>query len=72
MIVQNPVLFRQLAEQLESHSDHKISLTVYRNDGAIDEIGVKCENCSELLTEFLPTSDSSDRPDPEQVRYEGH
>jgi len=72
MIIQDPALFRKLAQQVESHSGHKIFLTSYGNDTATDGIGVECDNCRELLIEFLPTFDSSDGHDPEQVRYEGH
>ena len=72
MTFENPMLFEQAARELLAHLSHKVSLTPYGGDAAPDSIAVECENCHEVLIEFLPEPEASGRPDPDRVRYEGH
>jgi hypothetical protein len=72
MFFDNPMLFDQAAQELLRHLGHKITITPYGGDAAPDTIAVECEDCHELLIDFVPESSASERPDPEQVRYEGH
>jgi hypothetical protein len=37
-----------------------------------DGVGMECQDCHEMLIEFLPASESPARLDPDKVRYEGH
>jgi len=70
MIFDSPILFEQAAQQLLPHLDHKITITPYGGDAAPDNIVVECEGCHSTLIDFLPES-STEKADPEQVRYEG-
>ena len=71
MIFENPKLFEQAARELLSHGNHKLCVTPSGRDGSPDVIVVGCEDCHETLIEFLPES-TSQRPDPDHVRYEAH
>jgi len=66
------VLFDQAAQELLRHLAHKITIPAYGGDAAPDNIAIECENCRELLNDFVPESGATERPDPEPVRYEGH
>lgn len=66
MLFDNPTLFDQAGEELLPHLTHKITITPYGGDAAPDSIAVECEDCHELLIDFLPESSASERPDPEQ------
>jgi len=72
MLFDNPMLFDQAGQELLRHLAHKITVTPYGGDAAPDSIAIECEDCHELLIGFVPESSASERPDPEQVRYEGH
>ncbi len=72
MILQNPTLLAEIALQLQPHLDHKIALILFGDDPAADGIGIECQDCHELVIEFLPACESSRRDDPDKVRYEGH
>ncbi len=72
MFFHNPMLFDQAAQVLLPHLAHEITITPYGGDAAPDSIAIECEDCHELLIDFVPESSASERPDPEQVRYEGH
>jgi len=72
MFFDNPMLFDQAAQELLRHLAHKITITPYGGDAAPDSIAIECEDCRELLIDFVPESSATERPDPEQVRYEGH
>jgi hypothetical protein len=68
----NPSLSKQATQQLLPHLSHKLSLSHYGGEAAPDSIAIECENCHEILIEFLPQSGVTERPDPKHVRYEGH
>jgi hypothetical protein len=72
MIIQNRALVPDIARQLKPHFNHKIAFASYGNEPASGGVAIECLDCRELLIEFLPASDSSDRQNPSQVRYEGH
>jgi hypothetical protein len=72
MMFDNPELFDRAGNELLSHLTHRITITPYGGDAAPDEIAVECEECGSVLIQFLPEAEGSERPDPEQVRYEGH
>lgn len=72
MIIDNPMLFEHAAQGLVPHSTHKIAIIRYDNDAAPNSVAVECKDCHETLIDFLPESGAAERPDPEQVRYEGH
>lgn len=65
MLFDNPMLFDQAGEELLPHVTHKITITPYGGDAAPDCIAVECEDCHELLIDFLPESSASERLDPE-------
>lgn len=71
MVIHNSTLFAEMSRQLQAHSSHKVSITSYGDTLACDWMGVECQDCREILVEFLPASNSN-RLDPEHVRYEGH
>jgi len=72
MIIQNPTLFPEIVQQLQPHLSHRISLSLFGDDPAVDGFGMECQDCHELLIEFLPASEASVRREPDKVRYEGH
>jgi hypothetical protein len=72
MTFDDPMLFERAAQKLIPHLSHKLSLTPYGGEAAPDSIAIECENCHEVLIEFLPESGATERPDPDRVRYEGH
>jgi hypothetical protein len=65
VLFDDPMLFDQAGEELLPHLTHKITITPYGGDAAPDSIAVECEDCHELLIDFLPESNASERPDPE-------
>jgi len=71
MIIENPMLFEQAGPDLLPHLGHKLTITPCGGDAAPESIAVECEDCHECLIDFLPES-SSEPPDPDQVKYEGH
>lgn len=72
MFFDSPMLFDQAAQELLPHLTHKITITPYGGDAAPDRIAIECEDCHELLIDFVPESSATERSDPEQVRFEGH
>ena len=72
MFFDNPMLFDRAAQELLPHHAHKITIAPFGGDATPDSIAIECEDCDRLLIEFVPESSASERPDPEQVRYEGH
>jgi Family of unknown function (DUF6166) len=72
MTFDNPMLFERAACELLPHLSHKVSITPYGGDAAPDRIAIECENCHEVLIEFLPESEATEPQDPDRVRYEGH
>jgi hypothetical protein len=56
MTFDDPNLFDQAGEQLLPHLEHKLTLTAYGGDAAPDSIALECEDCREVLIEFLPES----------------
>jgi hypothetical protein len=72
MTFDDPMLFERAAQELLPHLSHKLSLTPYGGEAAPDSLAIECENCHEVLIEFLPESGATERPDPDRVRYEGH
>jgi hypothetical protein len=72
MIIDNPMLFEQVASELLPHLGHKLTITPCGGDAAPESIAVECEDCHACLIDFLPESSAPEPPDPEQVRYEGH
>jgi hypothetical protein len=72
MFFDDPMLFDQAGQELLPHLAHRITITPYGGDAAPDRIAIECEDCHELLIDFLPESSSAERPDPEHVSYEGH
>ncbi len=68
MVIQNSILFAELSKQLQAHSAHRVSISSYGDTLRCDWMGVECQDCREILVEFLP---ASNRSDPEQVSYEG-
>ncbi len=72
MFFDDPMLFDRAAQELLRHLAHKITITPFDGGAAPDSIAIECEDCHELLVAFVPESSASERPDPEQVRYEGH
>jgi hypothetical protein len=71
MIIDNPTLFEEAANDLAPHLGHKITVTMRGGDAAPDEVAVECEDCHGCLIDFLPES-QRERPDPADVRYQGH
>jgi len=72
MISASTTLFDQATKELLPHLTHKITITPYfGGDAAWDGLSVDCEDCNEVLIDFLPGANEQ-RPDPESVRYEGH
>jgi hypothetical protein len=65
MIIQHPTLFPEIAQQLQPHLSHRISLSIFGNDPAVDGFGMECQDCHELLIEFLPASEASVRREPD-------
>ena len=72
MLFDNPAVFDQVGREVVPHLTHKITITAYGGDAAPESLAVECEDCHETLIEFLPESSEVERPDPDQVRYEGH
>jgi len=71
MIFNDPKLFERAAEELIQHVSHKIGIMLIRGDTAPESLTIECEDCHEVLIEFLPNPDT-ERPDPERVKYDGH
>jgi len=67
----NPRLFGESTQYLLPHLAHKLTVNSSRSGRALDSISVLCEDCNEVLIDFLPESSDSERPEPEHVRYEG-
>jgi hypothetical protein len=63
--------FNLATEFLLPHSAHKLAVA-QRNGESSASISVVCEECGELLIDFLPESCESERTDPDHVKYEGH
>jgi hypothetical protein len=72
MTFDDPMLFERAAQELLPHLSHKLSLTPYSGEAGPNSIAIECENCHEVLIEFLPESGATERPDTDCVRYEGH
>lgn len=72
MILENSMFFEQAAQELFPHLAHTLSIMAVGGDAAPESIAIDCEDCHTVLIEFLPESDVSSRPDPDQVKYEGH
>ena len=72
LVFDNPILFEQAGQQLLPHLCHKLSLSSFGGDSAPESIAVECEDCGELLIDFVPESIATERPDPALVRYDGH
>ncbi len=70
MFFDNPMLFDQAIQELLPHLAHRITITHYGGDAAPDSVAIECQDCHELLIDFVPEPSASERPDPEQVRYE--
>jgi hypothetical protein len=66
MLFDDPMLFDQAGKELLPHLTHKITITPYGGDAAPDSIAVECEDCHELLIDFVPEFSASQRCDPEQ------
>jgi len=49
----------QAGKELLPHLTHKITITPYGGDAAPDSIAVECEDCHELLIDFLPEPGAS-------------
>ena len=56
MVVDYPKLFREAAQELSRHLAHRISVLACGGDFARDGITLKCEDCRQVLVEFLPTT----------------
>lgn len=72
MVVTDPLLFEQAAQELLPHLAHKVSVISEGGDAAPEAISVICEDCQAVLLAFAPESRTSEQPDPDQVKYEGH
>lgn len=72
MIFNQPRLFDNALEELAKHALHKLSLMLIGGDAAPESLAIECEDCHEMLIEFLPEPTGAERPDPDHVRYEGH
>src|SRR5436309_883547 len=72
MLFDIPDLFERAAQELLPHVAHKLSMVTAGGDAAPESIAIDCEDCRTVLIEFLSVSDVSRRPDPDQVKYEGH
>ena len=71
MIFTDPELFESAARELLRHAPHRLGLMPVGGDAAPESLAIECEDCHELLIEFLPEAQAS-RPEPERVKYEGH
>jgi hypothetical protein len=71
MIFTDPELFEQAVHDLLRHASHKIAVAAFGGDAAPESVTMECEDCHEVLVEFLPEP-QIERPDPERVKYEGH
>jgi hypothetical protein len=72
MTFENLVLFERAAQELIPQLSHKLSVTPYGGEAAPDCIAIECENCHEVLIEFLPESGATERPDRDHLKDEAH
>lgn len=54
MIFNQPRLFDNALEELAKHALHKLSLMLIGGDAAPESLAIECEDCHEMLIEFLP------------------
>ena len=71
MICTDPKLFKCAAQELLLHASHRLGVMTVEGDSAPESLAIECEDCHEVLIEFLPQAEAS-RPEPERVKYEGH
>jgi hypothetical protein len=72
MLFDKALLLEQATQDLLPHLTHKISIDSQGGGAAPDGISLVCEECHEVLVDFVGDSAASERPNPDQVRYEGH
>lgn len=54
MTFDDPSLFESAGAKLLPHLTHKLTITAYGGDVAPDNIAIECEECAEILIDFLP------------------
>jgi hypothetical protein len=69
MIFSDPKLFERAAHELLRHASHKIGIMLFGGDAAPESVIVECEQCHEVLIDFLPEA-HNERLDPDRVKYE--
>ena len=70
MIIDMGLAFEQAVRALLPHRGHKLSVVGPTEGSEAEPLIVACDDCRDLLIEFLPSA--SWRYLPDQVRYEGH
>jgi hypothetical protein len=72
MVISEAKLFEQGVEEFVRHVAHKLSLIIAGGAAAPESLAIECEDCHEILIEFVPEASGGEPPDPDHVRYEGH
>lgn len=71
MLFIDPKLFEQAAWEFRRHASHRLNLTPISSDVLPERLVIECDDCHEVLIEFLPEQ-VTEHPSPDHVKYEGH